>query len=514
MPTKSTTPNLLSKFSDLFRRASDEAADSERPAETSAADSLRHQKRNDRVRAKELNQLRKVIQDNRGVKPQDAQDVLALASSNARNSGLGALERDAVRSKIDTAQATLEQWWGPGSGHAELSRADQDRPSAPDSEDLDLDFTGMVELHEDAPSTSAPLEMPAPSTAKPPPSALDSGLQNAALLFAEGEFSAAESVLRSLQAELQLDLAATEQLSWALFDVYRCAGQQDRFEALALDYATRFGRSPAEWYALTAPPAPARPSGDQARWDCPAVLDGAALADLAARQPVDPAVYLVNWQALQHIDEAACDALERQIRLWCDKPVHLHWQGTGALMAALRLSRAASVPPQARRWWLIELDALCLLQQNQLFEELALEYCMAFEESPPSWRSVVCTLEVSDASAAATDFVSTVPSISPHTDSQPSANAATFELAGNITGTNPPALREMRSLARPVGLLTVSCARLGRVDIQAGQSLVEWVHDCHSQGRMVQFRWLPSLVLVYFHMLGMEKWASLSAGSH
>lgn len=512
MATKSPSTNLLSKFGQLFRKSGNDDADSEAPPDGLEHDYLTHKQREDTARTHELNQLRNVIRDNRGITPQGARDVAALASTNARNSDLGALERNSILGKIDSAEAHLEQWWGPGTGHSALSR----EPEAPAADnDLDLDFTGMMGLSEDAIPAATPAPQPVPQTEDPSsPTPLQSGLCNAALMYAEGEFLATETILRALLADPGLGMEESDNLSLALFDVYRCSGQQDRFDALALDYANRFGRSPAEWFSLSDTVAQAPHNQEQQPWQCPALLDTQALADLLAHQPDPYAACAINWQPLQRIDPGAAHALAKQVAHWCESPVKLQWLGVGSFMAALHICKTSGDASQAKPWWLIQLDVLCILQQIPAFEELALEYCVTFEESPPSWKSVVCTLATDNNAQAASEFVPTMPKDSSDAGVLSQTPYAIFELSGNITGDNPRAVRELHETSHSVNLITVSCARLGRIDMQAAKRILDWAQECQNKRCEVQFRSLPRLVLAYFHMLGMEKWASLSAGSH
>jgi ABC-type transporter Mla MlaB component len=539
MVTKRPTTTLLNKFTHLFRRSGSDNAGSadaglstRSPMPAESADSLKKlfksKRRNDAMRVYELNHLRTIIRSGRG-RGMQSHTLLeaALATPQTRNSGMGSLERSSLLKKIDGAEAHLEQWWGSGSGHAALSQtpiapAAATGSTLPDTaEDLDLDFTGMSGLGADSSLIRYPASGPVPFTddemALTP---VDNGLRDAALLYAEGEFDAAESTLSMLLLDPALDSDATELLTFALFDVYRCAGLQERFDALALDYAGRFGRSPAEWFSYgdqalplasveQANQAMAQATTQRAFWMCPALLDAQALADCAAHPRDNSQICAIDWFALQHIDPVTATAFARQIATWCEKSENLQWLGVDCLMDALQMCRVSGKVPENEPWWLVELDMLCLLQQPQAFEELALEYCVAFEVSPPSWKPVACKLvHVGDAPEAV-EFVATVPSLSFDSDTPGQPEYATYELHGNVTGHNPPALHGLRYASRSARQINVSCPRLGRIDINAAATLLNWAQECYERGCSVQFLFLPRLVQVYFHMLGMDKLASM-----
>lgn len=383
-----------------------------------------------------------------------------------------------------------------------------------DDLDLDLDFTGMQQPPE--PKQAEP--------AKPTFTPFESALRDTALLYAQGGFAAAQAKLVSLLAEPDLDSDSSELLFSSLFDVHRCAGQQDRFEALALDYASRFGRSPAEWFALQdAPPAsaqqpasaaPTTGSTQQSSWQCPATLDGQALEDWRAQHSANSPLCAINWSALRQIDQAAAPALAQQIAAWCAQAVELQWQGLAALLDALKIHMASGHPTPDPCWWLIQLDLLRMLEQPQAFEDLALDYCLVFEVSPPSWQETACTLLQSDG-AQQTAHSASLPSLqSPDGEAAKPIAYVDWELLGNITGSAPPALQHLRSATLQASEVSVSCARMGRLDMHAASSLLSWVKECNARACAVQFVHLPRLVLVYFQMLGMEKIASISAGSY
>jgi hypothetical protein len=512
MVTKSPTNALLSKFGQLFRRSDDEGTTREQPSKRSGHDGVKLKRRNDKVRDNEFNQLRRVIQNNRGIRPMEALDVASFASTNARNSGLGALERNSLISKIDKTEAHLDQWWGPGSARTPLTPPVK---ASSDSDDLDLDFTDMMDIEEaDSDTTPSAIAEPVVEYGSDQ-TAAERGLCDSALLYAAGEFKAAEEILVRQLGAPDLDSAASEELFFALFDVYRCAGQHERFEALAVDFATRFGRSPAEWFVLADnEPKTPDPQLEVAYWKCPAVLNVSAMADLLKRVSETDTVCAINWLAVQQIDMQVQQALARQISQWCQRPVALQWLGIGSLMAALDTCKETCFLAESEPWWSIQLDLLCMSHAMQAFEDLALEYCVRFEVSPPSWKTVSCNLGMASTTRTIGQVVAKPPHEAPDAGANPEAHFCLYELNGNITGDIPQALLKLREMSHSANLVTVSCKRLGRIDLQASQALLNWAQERHEQELETHFKLLPRLVWVYFYMLGMDQWASLSTGSH
>ncbi len=506
MVTKSPKTTLLNTFSQLFNKSSADGPDSEAPPsverDRAAFDQhLSHKRGEDRARATEFNHLRSLIRDGHATGHQAKPDP-GKRPSNGSSSTPAPLEHNCVPGKLAAPEPHQSQWWGQGS-------ATQPAQVTQDDDDLELDFTGLLALSADAPlSSQPPFEPLALQDCAPDP--LERCLRDAALYYAEGNFEAARSLLADLLAEPGTDDAAAQALIYALFDAYRCSDQQQRFDALALEYAKRFGRSPGEWYAIVdrvaAGDAPALQSREAQRaqqtfWRCPATLNLAAWADCIAHQPVNCPLVCINWSALQQMDAQVLPALARQLSAWSSSPVELRWMGLPQLMQALgRLNSDAS--------WLIQLDLLCMAQQVQAFEDLAMEYCIALELSPPSWRKVDCKLVQLD-EVQSTDFVATLPCAAQ--EAEPQAAYATVELCGNLTGKQPQALQALVSASRSVSQITVSCERLGRVDPEATLALRDWLQECRDCE--VLFTHLPSLVRVYFQSQGLQELAYLTSGN-
>jgi len=508
-------------------------------------DQMELKRRNDAVRIREFDQLRKVIRLGREV---PTLQVVYGASEAAplRDGGPSIQDRGSILDKIDGAEAHLEQWWGSGSKRAPLSRPGSLKKTAPSKpaplpadDDIDLDFTdlsALETLQKAASSTPAASSPAAPSPAAPPPGmvskplpaaakpvrvpAMYAVLNKAATFFAEGDFDATQEALLTLLERPDLASESAERLNTALFEVYRCAGQRERYEALALDYAHRFGRSPPEWtqlddgaprQALSLQHAQAGASEAPFIWTCPALLDRAALDDCRARHAADGASRIA-WEALEHLDPSVAMALPQLVHHWCDSPLHLHWSGTPMLLTAVQAQRQSGDAREGHAWWLLELDVLRILRQEQAFEDLALEYCVAFEVSPPSWSLARCQLQETEKS---TDAVPLPSYTAPHVPAESTTAAASsaFELVGNLIGDHPAALQLLRQAGMGHHQISVSCARLGRVDSLAAAALLDWVKECNARGCKVQFTRLPRLVFVYLHLLGAEKLAGLSTAA-
>ena len=539
---KSTPTPLLARFTQLFRKTGGDSSDGDSEHSRSAADAhandeafkqlIKQKRRNDAIRALEFNQLRNTIRDDQGQGAPFPRPEHTITPS-ARGRQQAGEVRSSILDKIDGAEAHLDQWWG--SGYSKRASLDESAaiPIGPqaDSDDLDLDFTGMQELARDEDADGEDLGSHSAGTPTEPTqdadlSLLESGMRDAALLFAEGEFDAAQSVLLTLHADPATSEVDAERLARALFELYRCAGQQERFEGLALEYATRFGRSPQEWFRVeNALPEHSLPgvvaSGEQALsdqatiWKCPSILDAKAFAACIAFQRGLANQCAIDWLPLQHMDANISDVFGSAVEAWSETPLELHWLGVDSLMAALQMCRISGNLADTQPWWLIQLNLHRILGQAQVFDELAMEYCVAFEVSPPSWRPAHCSLTQSQSqpSEQHPEFAMTIPNAS--VSAPPGVPTyLSYELAGNVLGEDAKTLHELIAAARSATHLTVACSRLGRVDLRAAAALRKWAQEYSACGGHIQFTHLPSLVVIHFQMLGMPAIANLSIGSH
>lgn len=566
METKSDS--LLSKVASFFREKGDSAesrpgagaASSEISARDAAKASLRDRAKlknhDDAVREREFRQLRKVIKSRRS-----AQGISDLSpprtSVPSQLSGFNNTDRASTLQKIDVAEAQLEQWWGATAGAplttgqaplrnviAESVEPTGRVPLAAD-DDFDLDFTGMTPLAASEPmglemlrgeTTSQPLGESAPPSRPPihaehasvieehPLSHIEECLRDAAICYSEGDYGKSEEMLLGALKGQRLESAEVELLTFALFDVYRATGQKSRFEVTAMDYAERVGRSPAEWFsipeqlaalALAANAAntaqrPAAASVGATLWTSPATLDNTSLAQLQITMG-NASASSIDWNQLRRIDDSAAPTLRKLVQKWSQSPIKLEWSGLDALVQSLALHTHQAGAREDEIWWRIHMDLLCMAGQTEAFENLALDYCIAFEVSPPNPTEVSCKL-IEASSRPTLQFPELTEIVTPaakrfRTDP---AGVTHVPLNGDICGDASKALMDLALAAENAQSLNVSCDLLRRIDFTAANAIFNWTQSRESSGLEVHFTNVPRLVLVFLVMLGLEKNARLT----
>jgi ABC-type transporter Mla MlaB component len=523
MVTKSPSTNLLSRFTHLFREPGQDGNEPDlsplppqpiSEAQPTLAQRLERVQHHNEARTQELNQLRAIVRVSPANRLASAGAVPTQPAAAARDTATAPLNRS-VPDKPQGPSDSLDLWWGTSNGELAANPARAGAPHDALDLDFDLDFTGLLAPSATELSAHADPQQSAPLLAEPAP---DSGarLRQAALHYAAGEFAQAQLLLCELLQQPGLTEDAAERLTASLLEVYRCSGQQQCFDALALDYAQRFARSPAEWYALSDPSVMADTSVhrqvSQGVWVCPALLDQAAWADLLATNPAAEPVSRLDWRALRQIDSSLAALFSDRMRAWCEQPVQLQWTGVAALQAALQACAGTGMGSPDALWWLVQLDLLRLTQQQNAFEDLAIDYCMAFEVSPPSWLPAGATLLQDPELPAPPALDVQVSSVERQEAGNSQPAYAACELRGNVCGDTLP--KHLRAASRSAGQVTVSCALLGRIDSSAAKALLDWLAECQARACEVQFVRLPQLVLLHLQTLGLQQYARLSTGNH
>lgn len=359
----------------------------------------------------------------------------------------------------------------------------------------------------------------------------DPELEEAAIRFANGDDAGAEAGLMEVLGPNGSRVNHDE--TWlTLFDLYRASGQQDRFETAAIDFAGRFDRSAPQWFSMpeivgrmAAPaPAAAAPSGAPvADWTSPAIFGTQTLAAMnAALARVSPPIKL-NWSKLQSIVESAAEPLTKTFTQWASQPLQLRFIGADVLEKVLQGNTPSGDRGVNPAWWKLRMEVLRVMHRPDEFELVALDYCVTYEVSPPSWDSSRCEYKPLQAdgsyagghtiigeafrdsltSGLTTGYGDTqLPSM----NSQMS-NVSTVELAGQILGDATEALDMLESRLAGADVMVISCSRLIRIDFSAAGSLLNWVTARQAEGRQVQFVDVHRLVAAFFNVIGISEHA-------
>jgi len=504
---------------------------------------IERKRRNDFVRRREFDQLRKLRQN--GAQPQatDAVERPSFFQSSMQSMQSKLDDRAGTIKKIDEIEAQMSrQWW-------KAKDATGGKPAVPLSSRAGLAPTEPVPLgsvpQAFAPTVPTPLSSSLISTAfaptEPSPlrasapraepmvdmlAALDSqinfaassggygageqedapfvhapDLDEAAIRFANGDTDAVEALIQVLLRG-ELGVSANSEAWLALFDFYRATNQPERFDVAAIDYATKFGRSAPNWYSIPeqagrwgVADAPVAPAGNDFNWTCPSLLGATTVANLRLTlQRNAPSKLQIDWSHLETIDSAALEGLNALVDGWTQKVIHLSFLRTDRLEAV--------VQGQART--------------GDAFDMVALEYCITYEVSPPSWQDVRCTCITvlthgEDVEPGAPLSRQPGDSMFKHTDMGGDSVSSMLHtgLSGLVLGDAMDALAKVDNWADGSGTVVVSCDYLVRIDFSAAGSVLNWAALHHAAGRSVRFTGLHRLAAIFFNIVGINEHAKV-----
>jgi ABC-type transporter Mla MlaB component len=363
----------------------------------------------------------------------------------------------------------------------------------------------------------------------------DPELEEASIRFANGDDAGAEAGLMEVLGPHGARIDHDE--TWlTLFALYRATGQHDRFENAAIDFAGRFGRSAPQWFSIpeavgrmhgaAAAAAPAGAAQPPANWTCPANMGTQTVAAMTIALGKAAPPWRLSWVKLNGIDESAVESLTRLFTQWASQPVQLRFIGGDKLEKVLRNATPSGDKSVNPAWWKLRMEVLRVMHRPDEFELVALDYCVTYEVSPPSWDSARCEykpLQEDGSYAAGHTLVGEA-----FRDSQESGlsmgysdthaaggnsqmpNTSTVELAGQILGDATDALNLLDERMGNADIMVISCARLIRIDFSAAGSVLNWVTSRQAEGRQVQFVQVHRLVGAFFSVIGISEQARVA----
>jgi hypothetical protein len=350
----------------------------------------------------------------------------------------------------------------------------------------------------------------------------DPELDEAVIAFANADFNHCEQALTMLckAGAARYEHAET----WhVLFDLYRATGQQGKFDTLSMAYANLFNRSSPQWYSLPKRVAEAnadeRPDtrgvkGDVG-WVSPPVLDVEAVARLRSATLQLPLPWVLDWNALQRVEPEAAGHLQVLFRQWAPQPIDMRWLAAERLLATLQEAAPTGVRDADPAFWMARLEALRLSNRPDQFDETAIDYCVTYEVSPPSWERARCQVRASGASLSTTppplSMVSEASSSFLESGLQDDGHAGlqvtTVDLSGQLAGDISNTLQQLDRKLGAATLVHVSCARLIRVDFIAAGDLLNWVLSRQTEHRSITFVDAHRLVALFFGAMGINEHA-------
>lgn len=242
-----------------------------------------------------------------------------------------------------------------------------------------LDFTSDTELSE---FSETPGDIHLEGDIDP----VEAEIEQVAVLYANAQDELARTMLEG--AVHAHPYGPGERLWLMLFDLYRLGNQRAPFDALSLEYARTFEKSPPAWGNAQA----AKPAAKAAPAPAGTVLfkgeltgdnDAAfALLDQAVDKNPKLRVELTKVKALDDLGAERLLGVLAKVRK-AKREIEL--VGRDALVTLIE-SRIETGRPEESGCWLLLLELYQLMGRQEAFEDMAINYAVTFEMSPPSWE--------------------------------------------------------------------------------------------------------------------------------
>lgn len=314
-------------------------------------------------------------------------------------------------------------------------------------------------------------------------------LEEAAVLFANGKIGETAALLNRYLLD---NPDSRDTLPWyMLFDLYEASNQRDPFEDAAVDFAVKFERSPPTWHPRGQGPTASHPVplmaysekyGSMERVKQPKFFQDAANA---------PYVRL-DITRLQTPDEETAQAILGEITRLHEmkKPIEL----IGGPGFAVRLDAARQMGQLNEPAWHFLMEVLRLLGKEEDFDNVALDYAVAFEVSPPSYRPPLPLPARAEAGKA----------------EPPRLPDNVFCLSGAIGPGSDAQIRELKRFAEGRQAVDVDMSDLSRIDFAVVGMLLELLIELSQNGCHVTFKNGNELINTLLQIVGVNQFAAIS----
>jgi anti-anti-sigma regulatory factor len=261
------------------------------------------------------------------------------------------------------------------------------------------------------------------------------------------------------------------------------------FDHLALDYARRFEASPPVWVGGELAVATETPAISAI---LPGLLDARACASLRAELAPATALSVIrlDFARINLVDESGAKECAAILASAHKKKWLVQVSGVDRLIALLLdLNRATHA--RAAHWQFL-LELYQLLGWETQFEDLAVDYAVHFEVSPPSWINSQPAKIVQDS----------LPEVV-HT-------GESLRLVGDISPASDAAFEAMQAWAANHQTVVLDLAELTRIDYASVSHFISLLMQWLGSGKTIIINGHHTLIHELFRVMGIDQLAQLN----
>jgi len=324
--------------------------------------------------------------------------------------------------------------------------------------------------------------------------------QEAAILFAANHAAAAAALL---SAEIKDPVGRNNKQAWLmLFDLHQAARDREAFDSLSMLFTVKFEQSPPAWTESGDQGADPRRGASRERKDFFALKpgpDGDLAGEIAkfgafADQQGSARLDVAKITAISAGDATLLAAALARLRR---KRTPLWFNNLEGLEKLLRAAFNERATEDQRPYWLLLFELMILQGKSSEFEELGLEYAVAFEISPPNWEVYVNTVSAAQTAAPAAGA------------SAPIGPIAGFELKGVVSSASANQIGELNGHASSRQEVVVDMSGVLRIEFAYTPAFFDAVKAIQLAGKRVILANINEVNAALLEALGVNRYAIL-----
>lgn len=321
-------------------------------------------------------------------------------------------------------------------------------------------------------------------------------IEEAAVLYANANDSGAKAVLEEAVAGASKQ---SDRLWRMLFDLYRLIGDKPAFDSHGVLFAQLFEKSPPTWDDAIPVASTAVVPKDAA----PAVnlsgnLSGNARTQFEQLVRIGAKVgkLRIDLSRLRGIDDAGCTLLSDTLEGLKKGKVKVALMGAQTALNLLEPKLKVGEPTD-RVYWLAALAMMQQLGDQNRFEDMAVNFAITFEESPPSWDPPEAMLSSEPVEEL---VLEETPAAAPRDG---------FVLEGVVAGAQPEILRKLAVYGSDRNAVEIDASKLKRLEFVSAGSLFNQLAQFQTQGKLTMVHHPNEMVAALMRVMGIDQVAQI-----
>jgi anti-anti-sigma regulatory factor len=325
----------------------------------------------------------------------------------------------------------------------------------------------------------------------------------AAILYAANQADAAIQVLKH---EIKDPAGRNNKQAWLmLFELYHLAQNRAEFDSLSMLFTVKFEQSPPAWAEDGDAANDPRRNQNRERKDFFALKPNAA-GELAAE--IEKFLAFAEGQGTVRLDVAKVPAINAaEATLFTNALAHLRkkqvpmwFNNFDSLEKVLRAAFNERATEAQRPYWLLLFELYILQGKVNEFEELGLEFAVAFEMSPPNWEEYVNPIA---------EATTKVPGAAKPAPAAPSGSDAGHALKGVLSTASSNQIAELNAYAAARTEVVVDMSKVLRVEFGFAAAFFDVVKAIQLAGKRVILTSLNELNAALLEAMGVNRYAIL-----